>query len=70
MAKSSSSIYRSAISGRYITGKNGSGTTRLAGAGMTKERVARVERSWRKASEETGAFKTPSNTHVTKREKV
>lgn len=70
MSKNSSSIYRSAISGRYITGKSGASSVKASGVGMTKERLARVERSWRRASEETGAFKTPSSAHVTKREKV
>lgn len=44
--------YRSAISGRYVTVKDG----RSPGSPITKDRVARIEASWRRASEATGAF--------------
>lgn len=44
--------YRSAISGRYETLKDG----RSRGGPITKDRVARIEASWRRASEATGAF--------------
>ena len=56
MAKGSSGGYRSVVSGRYIPVKG------QATAGtLTKEGVARVEASWKRASEATGAFQSKGN---------
>lgn len=46
------SSYRSAAIGRYMVAKEG----RSHSSVMTKERVARVEASWKRASEATGEF--------------
>lgn len=61
--KGLSSVTRSAVSGRYTTVKAG----RNAPTTVTKEVAARVEASWKRASEATGAFQSQDKASAPKR---
>lgn len=62
-SKGPSSATRSSVSGRYTVAKAGRGTP----ATVTKDVAARVEASWKRASEATGAFQTKDKSSVPKR---
>ncbi len=62
-SKGPSSVSRSSVSGEYTPAKTGRGNP----ATVTKDVAARVEASWQRASEATGAFQSKDKSAAPKR---